>query len=50
MDNQYYSLTKEQKLHNLKTALAQKEEKLKRLNFEIEALQKKIQKLEEVKN
>lgn len=50
MDNQYFSLTKEQKLHNLKTALGQKEEKLKRLNFEIEALQKKIQKLETVKN
>lgn len=50
MDSTYFTLTKDQKVHNLNLALAQKEEKVKRLNSEIEALKKKIQKLETVKN
>lgn len=42
-----YSLTREQKLENLKEILGQKAEKVKNLNKEIEAIQAKIKKLEE---
>jgi uncharacterized protein YlxW (UPF0749 family) len=45
-----FSLTKEQKISNLKVALEQKEEKAKKLQTEIEAIKKKISKLSETKN
>jgi uncharacterized protein YlxW (UPF0749 family) len=45
-----FSLTKEQKISNLKVALEQKEEKANKLQTEIEAIKKKISKLSETKN
>lgn len=44
-ENQMYSLTKEQKIENLKEALALKEKKVQNLNSEIEGIKKKLEKL-----